>query len=419
MSAISLALLSATATAAVLRAPRRAPVVHRAPRPCSVEFDRRSLLAAACAAPAAGFALPAFAADSSPLSFAWTATDGFSNATDGFITFDEGAYAAMRDDESRTPIFEAAIKKRLAGTDDQVVVDIGTGPYALLAIMAARAGAKRVYAIEAEPELARRARAAVAKAGLGGVVSVVDGFTTSVSLPEKADLALAEIVGSVASEEGCIATIRDAQARLLKRPNDPESWIPQRAQTLGAPASYALHYSLGPENGFDWTKLKEPVRLNCRDETLALLAEPQLLEDISFADANLPAAGAWRPVASPTRWSIDADRIAKNEETYFAELKREGVKEAEAKPLAASVARSLSGVALWPRLILDSDGEFVCQSRGARGESRKSHWQTVLPLLSARPVDVTERSAVTLRYEVDLGREVAAPPKYKLDGDVA
>ena len=43
----------------------------------------------------------------------------------------------------------------------------------------------------------------------------------------------------------------------------------------------------------------------------------------------------------------------------------------------------------------------------------------LLPLLSARPVDVTERSAVTLRYEVDLGREVAAPPKYKLDGDVA
>ena len=132
---------------------RAAPVVHRAPRPSSVEFDRRSLLAAACAAPAAGFALSVFAsADSPPLSFAWTATDGFSNATDGFITFDEGAYAAMRDDESRTPIFEAAIKKRLAGTDDQVVVDIGTGPYALLAIMAARAGAKRVYAIEAEPE---------------------------------------------------------------------------------------------------------------------------------------------------------------------------------------------------------------------------------------------------------------------------
>ena len=83
------------------------------------------------------------------------------------------------------------------------------------------------------------------------------------------------------------------------------------------------------------------------------------------------------------------------------------------------MATSLSGVGMWPRLILDSEGEFVCQSRGARGESRKSHWQTVLPLLSARPVDVTERSAVTLRYEVDLGREVAAPPKYKLDGDVA
>ena len=193
------------------------------------------------------------------------------------------------------------------------MVDIGTGPYALLAIMAARAGAKRVYAIEAEPELARRARRR-RSGGPGGVISVVEGFDVGLAAREGRPRARRDW-GSVASEEGCIATIRDAQARLLKRPNDPESWIPQRAQTLGAPASYALHYSLGPENGFDWTKLKEPVRLNCRDETLALMAEPQLLEDISFADANLPAAGAWRPVASPTRWSIDAERIAKNEET--------------------------------------------------------------------------------------------------------
>ncbi len=45
--------------------------------------------------------------------------------------------------------------------------------------------------------------------------------------------------------------------------------------TFAAPACYALHYSLGPP-GFDWAKLKEPVRLNCRDETLQLLSTPQV-----------------------------------------------------------------------------------------------------------------------------------------------
>ena len=66
----------------------------------------------------------------------------------------------------------------------------------------------------------------------------------------------------------------------MKRPYDPTSYIPFRCQTLAAPATYALHYALGPPQ-FDWAKLGgEPVRLNCRDETLQLLAEPQLLEDV-------------------------------------------------------------------------------------------------------------------------------------------
>lgn len=238
--------------------------------------------------------VPAARADSQ-LAASWTATDGFSDKN--FISFEESAYAAMRDDEGRTPIFEKAIQKRLAGQEGKLtVLEIGTGPYALLAIIAARAGAKKVYAIEAQPEAAKRARQAVMKAGFEDTIEVLEGFSTAVELPEKADVVVAEIVGSVASEEGMIATIRDAQARLVKQPELASSWIPNRCQTLAAPATYALHYALGPPQ-FDWTKLKEPVRLNCRDETLQTLAEPQLLEDISFADLSLPASGTWRPQA--------------------------------------------------------------------------------------------------------------------------
>lgn len=204
---------------------------------------------------------PAVASSVTSLRASWTATDGFSDAS--FIQFDEAAYAAMRDDERRTPLFVQAITQRLASAPPNTltVVEIGTGPYAVLALAAARAGAKKVYTIEANAEAAKRARKVLKDAKVPPTqVEVLEGFSTAVQLPERVDLLVAEIIGSVASEEGAYATIRDAQARFLLRPSDPTSYIPYSCQTLAAPASYALHYALGPPS-FDWSKLKEPLRL--------------------------------------------------------------------------------------------------------------------------------------------------------------
>ena len=80
------------------------------------------------------------------LSASWVATDGFDSksATEGFVNFPEDAYIAMRDDARRTPKFKVAIEQRLSGRLGQVVMDLGTGPFALLALMAARAGAAKV-----------------------------------------------------------------------------------------------------------------------------------------------------------------------------------------------------------------------------------------------------------------------------------
>ena len=124
------------------------------------------------------------------------------------------------------------------------MLDIGTGLFAIFAIFAAKAGAKKVYAIEANPECAKRARETITRAERTstipkGVVEVIEGFSTSLDLPQKVDFAVAEIIGSIASEEGCYATIRDAQKRHVKEPNTPDSFIPYAAQTMAAPASYA------------------------------------------------------------------------------------------------------------------------------------------------------------------------------------
>lgn len=326
--------------------------------------------AAVAVAPGHAAPTPALAPPAAPLpplpklGTVWGATDGLNG--DDFVAFDESAYKAMADDARRTPLFEEAIRRRLRGKEGQLIVlDIGTGPFALLALMAARAGAKRVYAVEANAEAARRARTAISRARdvPAGTIEVLEGFSSDVSLPGgiKADLVLAEIVGSVASEEGLLATLRDAQVRLVRAPHDPASYIPYACQTIVAPACYALHYSLGPPR-FDWDKLRAPVRLNCRDETLQLLADPQVLESVTLSSAHLPPAGRWLPAgAAGLEFYFEPGRMQAAEAAFTAELRRERAPEEEAARMAAAVSRSLSAVAMWPRLILDEQGELVVE----------------------------------------------------------
>jgi len=142
---------------------------------------------------------------------------------------------------------------------------LSAGPLALFAIIAAQAGAGKVYAIEANSEDVKSARATVTKLGFEDIIEVLEGFSNEITLPEKADFAVAEIVGSIASEEGAYATILDAHRRLIKEPLNPSNWIPSRIQTYGSSVSYTLHNLFQPPE-FDWTKLNgEPVRFNCRD----------------------------------------------------------------------------------------------------------------------------------------------------------
>ncbi|KAJ1618305.1 hypothetical protein T492DRAFT_1093466 [Pavlovales sp. CCMP2436] len=378
----------------------------------------------------AGGVLPAAASlgTATKLEASWTSTRGFggpaaqeglvdASAQAGLIAFDESAYKAMASDRRRTPQFSKAIKERLAGHEGEwAVLDIGTGPYALLAILAAKSGARKVYAVEAVPEAARRARLFIAKAVANGDVKegqieVLDGLSTAVTLPEKVDLVIAEIIGTIASEESCYATIRDAQLRHTKRPNEAASWIPVAAQTIGSPCSYSAHALLGPPD-FDWAKLEgAPVRLNCRETAVQILADPQLLEEIRF-DVALPASGK---IANAPRavFTVDSARLLANAEVYKTETRSDGI--ADMAAFGTAVAGGLSGLALWPRLQLDEAGTIFVESRGVRGEPKKSHWTTAVVLLAPQPVPVKAGDIVTATLNVELsGPSVTNPPSYIL-----
>ena len=134
------------------------PLGHRSSTSTeSSQASRRHVLSLAPVGLAAA-SWPALAEEAPKLSAKWPAKDGVQ-----FLRFFEEQYNAERDDTRRTPQFIKAIQERVRGRDGLTVLDIGTGPFALFATVAARAGAKKVYAVEGNPEAADRARAFLAE----------------------------------------------------------------------------------------------------------------------------------------------------------------------------------------------------------------------------------------------------------------
>ncbi len=120
-------------------------------------------------------------------------------------------HARMLHDERRTGDYLAALAA--AVRPDDVVLDIGTGS-GVLAVAAARAGARHVYAIEAS-DIAEVAERVFAVNGVQDRVTLLPGWSRQVELPEPATLLVAEVIGNEPLEEEILETTLDARRRLL------------------------------------------------------------------------------------------------------------------------------------------------------------------------------------------------------------
>lgn len=125
---------------------------------------------------------------------------------------------SMVNDARRNRAFDRAIKK--AVTAGSRVLDIGAGT-GLLAMMAARAGARRVTACETVMPLAEVARDIVAANGLAGRIDIVGRKSTDLEIgsdmTRRANLLVAEIVDTGLLSEGVLDAFAHARSHLLTR----------------------------------------------------------------------------------------------------------------------------------------------------------------------------------------------------------
>ena len=121
-------------------------------------------------------------------------------------------HARMLHDDRRTGDYIAALREAIRPGD--VVLDIGTGS-GVLAIAAARAGARHVYAVEAS-DIADVAERVFAANGVEDRVTLIRGWSRDIELAERADVLVAEVIGNEPFEEEILETTLDARRRLLK-----------------------------------------------------------------------------------------------------------------------------------------------------------------------------------------------------------
>ena len=115
-------------------------------------------------------------------------------------------------DTARVSAFRRAIEEVV--TPGDVVLDLGAGT-GILGLMACRAGAKRVYAVDEGPIIGLAHEVAAAN-GFQDRITHVKGLSTRVELPERVDVVLADQIGRFGFESGILEYFGDARARFLK-----------------------------------------------------------------------------------------------------------------------------------------------------------------------------------------------------------
>lgn len=145
-------------------------------------------------------------------------------------------HRAMLRDATSLALYERAIREMVRPGD--VVLALGTGT-GVLAMWAAQAGARRVFAVDPTP-VVRLAHLLAAHNGLDDRIAFIEADSRAIDLPEPVDVVVSECMGSFFVTDEQVPVLRDA-----RRLCHPEARVvPHRVRLLLAPACVSLDEDL-------------------------------------------------------------------------------------------------------------------------------------------------------------------------------
>ncbi|HYE72316.1 MAG TPA: class I SAM-dependent methyltransferase, partial [Blastocatellia bacterium] len=172
--------------------------------------------------------------------------------------YDLNAYGRMMADSVRMKAYTTALREAI--NPHSVVLEIGTGA-GIFALLACQYGAKRVYAIEPS-DVISVARAAAVANGYADRIIFLQDYSTNIMLPERADIILSDLRGTLPYFHTNVTSLIDARQRFLAPGG---RLIPQddslQVGVVSAPELYRHYTAPWDEHGqkLDWQVARRAV----------------------------------------------------------------------------------------------------------------------------------------------------------------
>ena len=219
----------------------------------------------------------------------------------------------MASDGIRISAYLDALRRTV--TPGSVVVDLGCGP-GIFALHACRLGARKVYAIEPNDSI-QIARDLAEANGFCGRIEFIQDFSTKVTLPESADVIVADLRGILPFYGTGLLSMIDARERFLAPggtviPHTDRLW----GTVIEAPASYRRSVLAWEDalNGFEISaiqRLTANTICKIRTHPNEYLASPCEIASIDYFSTTSPSCSA------EAMWNVSRDGIAHGIAIWF------------------------------------------------------------------------------------------------------